>query len=244
MTTSWHCFGRSKRSKVLILPVRGAENHPPGKAPQDTPKASLLDPSWGAQAAPWGAKKGPKKSPGTGGKFAKKSSQIGPQRVPQGPCLGRAGRARPGRPGQGRPGRRSLPGPGPGQPGPAHMLELSQMHHMIEFSQLHCVSFVFETSREPALLSSLATGYGRRLATDDVWIQAALGCRQRLVTDGVWLHCIGPAECANCEQFFENILQVTSATHGKRGGGCWPKALDIYISVSNTHLTLPTKRIV
>ena len=47
-----------------------------------------------------------------------------------------------GRSGQGRPGRRSLPGPGPGQPGPAHMIEFSQLHHMIEFSQLHCVSFL------------------------------------------------------------------------------------------------------
>ena len=115
MTTSWHCFGRSKRSKVLILPVRGAENHPPGKAPQDTSKASLFGPCWGAQAAPWGTKKGPKKWPGTGGKFTKKSSLVGPQRVPQGPCLGRAGRARPGRP-RGRPGRRPWPGPGPGRP--------------------------------------------------------------------------------------------------------------------------------
>ena len=103
MTASWHCFGRSKRGKVLILPARGAENHPPRKAPQDTPTASLFGPSWGAQAAPWGTKKGPKKWPGTGVKFAKKSSQIGPQRVPQGPCLGRAGRARlgPARPAPG-----------------------------------------------------------------------------------------------------------------------------------------------
>ena len=114
MTAFWHCFGRSKRGKVLILPVRGAENHPPGKTPQDTPKASLFDPSWGAKAAPWGAKKGSKKWPGTGGKFAKTSSHIGPQRVPQGPCLGRAGRAGPAGPGAGQAG---VPGLGLGLPG-------------------------------------------------------------------------------------------------------------------------------
>ena len=94
MAASLPSFGKPKRGKVLILPERGAQNCPPRKAPQDTSKASLLGPSWNAQAAPWGARKGPKKSPSTGGKFAKKSSQIGPQRVPQGPCLGRAGRAR------------------------------------------------------------------------------------------------------------------------------------------------------
>ena len=66
----------------------------PGELPKTPQKASVMGPSLGAQAAPWGAKKGPKKPPSTGGKFAKKSSQIGPQRVPQGPCLGRAGRAR------------------------------------------------------------------------------------------------------------------------------------------------------
>ena len=95
MTTSWHCFWRSKKGKVFILRERGTENHPPGKAPQDTPKASLLDPSWGAQVAPWGTKKGPKKLPGTGGKFAKK---VVPNRSPEG-----------------APG----PLPGPGWPGPA-----------------------------------------------------------------------------------------------------------------------------
>ena len=124
MTTSWHCFGRSKRGEVLILRERGAENHPPGKAPQDTPKASLFDPSWGAKAAPWGAKKGSKKGPGTGGKFAKTSSHIGPQRVPQGPCRGRPARPKP------RPGRPAWPAPGPagparagpGQPGPGRGL--------------------------------------------------------------------------------------------------------------------------
>ena len=59
MAASLPSFGRPKRSKVLILAVRGPQNCPPKKAPPDTSKASLLGYSWDAQAASWGPKRAP-----------------------------------------------------------------------------------------------------------------------------------------------------------------------------------------
>ena len=55
--------------------------------------------------------------------FAKMSSQIGPQRVPQGSCRSRPGRPRP------RPGTPAWPAPGPARAGPASPAQAGALGH-------------------------------------------------------------------------------------------------------------------
>ena len=171
--------------------------------------------------------------------------------MPQSPCLGRAGRGRPGPAGWAQAGAsqspwasrlpearalgRRLPEPLGGSPTRAQGswewgLEWGfeyVKHRMIEFSQL--LAFELQLFKTCAPSSSdLSPGWEDSGAMHEICLPSSSNSSRPVPLPLLISAQVGKTQeqCTEWQQLLRDAFQVSSATHGKRGGGCWPKALD------------------
>ena len=100
-------------------------------------------------------------------------------------------------------------------------------HRMIEFSQL--LAFELQLFKTCAPSSSdLSPGWEDSGAMHEICLPSSSNSSRPVPLPLLISAQVGKTQeqCTEWQQLLRDAFQVSSATHGKRGGGCWPKALD------------------